>query len=117
MLLGAAALAAAGFAWRRRRHRRRARGPTDDLDRVFDDLVATLAAAGLERLASQTPSELLSAIAADRALPPGVPEQATVVVRTLERGRFAPPRERPDATELAQARVAAVRVRELIDAR
>jgi hypothetical protein len=34
----------------------------------------------------------------------------------FERGRFASPGERPDATDLARARDAAARVRDLVDA-
>jgi protein-glutamine gamma-glutamyltransferase len=117
VLLAVAALAAAGFAWRRRRRRASARGPTDDLDRVFDELIAAVAEAGIEPAESRTPSELLSAIRGDDAMPAGVSEGAALIVRTFELGRFARPERRPAAEDVSLARAAVARVRDLVGAR
>jgi transglutaminase-like putative cysteine protease len=97
---------------RRRRHPRRARAP-DDIGRAFEDLVETLAAAGVPRNPACTPAELLERASADPAIGTDLVRSATVVVRTFERARYAPAGERPDPAEVARARDEAARARAL----
>jgi Domain of unknown function (DUF4129) len=60
-----------------------------------------------------TPAELLERASADPAIGTDLVRSATVVVRTFERARYAPARERPDPAEVARARAEAARARTL----
>jgi protein-glutamine gamma-glutamyltransferase len=98
--------------WRRRRRPRRDRAP-DDIGRAYEDLVETLAAAGVPRDPSRTPAELLTRASEDPAIGRELILSAGVVVRTFERARYAPSHERPDPVEVARARAEAARARAL----
>jgi hypothetical protein len=104
--------AAGGWILRRRRRPRRDRAP-DDIGRAFEDLVETLAAAGVPRDPSRTPAELLTRASEDPAIGRELVRSAGVVVRTFERARYAPAHERPDPAEVARARAEAARARAL----
>jgi hypothetical protein len=109
VLLGGLAFVAA-----RRRRRARPRGPTDEIGRAFEEVVAALAPLGHPREPSATPSEYLAALDADPALAGDIRDDAETVIRLLERARFAPPDARPPAQERTRAGVAARSVRERV---
>jgi transglutaminase-like putative cysteine protease len=115
VVVAGALLLLVGVGWRRRGRRRRGRpaGPTGPAGRAFEDLVATLAAAGHPREPSATPREYLDAIERDPTLSEELRAEAEVVVRTFERERYAPPTGRPAQDEVARARASASRVRTL----
>jgi hypothetical protein len=75
--------------------------------------VETLAAAGVARDPTRTPAELLTRATEDPAIGRELVRSAGVVVRTFERARYAPERERPDPDEVARARAEAARSRAL----
>ncbi len=114
VLAGVLLLAALGAPRRRRRRRSRGPSPAGPAGRAFEDLVATLAAAGHARAASATPAEFLAAVDRAPELSDEVRAEAAVVVRTFERERFAPPTRRPGAAEIERARASAARVRTLV---
>jgi protein-glutamine gamma-glutamyltransferase len=104
--------AAAGWILRRRRRPGRDLAP-DEIGRAFEDLVETLAAAGVPRDPSRTPAELLTRASEDPAIGRELVRSAGVVVRTFERARYAPARGRPDPAEVARASAEAARARAL----
>ena len=99
--------------WRRRRRRRRDDEPADaGAGIAFSDLTAALTPFGHPRRAYRTPSEYLRELRGDAALASGVIEAAELVVRTLERERFA--RSKPTDADVMRARAAAALVRDLV---
>ncbi len=113
--VGLLVLAGSLLVLRRRRRRTRSgrdRPLRDEAGRAYEETMEALAARGLRRDPSATPSEVLAAVTIDRALEPSLRDEVEVVVRTIERARFAPPTARPGPEDLARARTAARRVRE-----
>ena len=106
-LLAAGLLALTLLRFRRRRGRR----PRMPAEAAFLDLVGVLEPLGHERAPNVTPSEYLAGVAADPGLDDTVVAAAETVVRTFEQERFAP--STPSQTDLARAREASVRVRQL----
>ncbi|HEX7247446.1 MAG TPA: transglutaminase domain-containing protein, partial [Actinomycetota bacterium] len=105
----AAALLMVGV--RRRRRPTRRATPTPG-EAAFLELVGVLQPLGHTRVPSETPSEFLLGLRTDRALDHEVVAAAETIVRTFEQERFAP--SDPSDADLARAREASQRVRELV---
>jgi protein-glutamine gamma-glutamyltransferase len=95
----------------RRWRRRSGRTPRTPAEAAFLDLVGVLEPLGHGRAPNITPSEYLAGVAADQSFGDAVVTAAETVVRTFERERFAP--SKPSAADLACAREATRRVRDL----
>ena len=108
VVLSAAGLLALMLRRWRRRWRRASRPPGEA---AFLDLVGVLEPLGHHRAPNVTPSEYLADVAADESLDDPVVAAAETVVRTFEQERFAP--STPSETDLASAREASLRVRQL----
>jgi len=108
VVLSAAGLLALMLRRWRRRWRRASRPPGEA---AFLDLVGVLEPLGHHRAPNVTPSEYLADVAADESLDDAVVAAAETVVRTFEQERFAP--STPSETDLASAREASLRVRQL----
>jgi hypothetical protein len=118
VVLGVVAVVALGLAASRLRRRRAGpRAPTDRVGQAFEEVVNALEPFGHRRAPSTTPSEYLEGVMADDGLDLPTREEVAVVVRTLERERFAPPHARPGASESERAAAAARAVRERVGAR
>jgi protein-glutamine gamma-glutamyltransferase len=107
-------VAALGIAWsvlRRRRHRRAP--PVDTIAAAHEELVIALDAMGHPPDPSKTPAEVLEAVAGDPGVGTEAVDHVTVVLRSVERARFARPGDRPSDAEATRALASAVRVREL----
>ena len=97
--------------WRRRRQSEREPGEAG-AGTAFRDLTVALTPIGHPRYLHHTPSEYLRELRADAALGDDVLDAAELVVRTLERERFA--RSKPSDADVMRARAAAAHVRELV---
>ena len=95
----------------RRWHRRASRPPHTLGEAAFLEIVNALGPLGHERAPNVTPSEFLEDVAADAGLDRAVVEAAETVVRIFEQERFAS--TNPSEAELARARDASARVRDL----
>ncbi len=109
-LAGLAVVALVSFG-RRRRGRRADRRALAPAEAAFLELASVLEPLGHERAPTVTPSEFLDGLRDDGDLDLEVVVAAGTVVRTFEQERFA--RSKPSDAELAQAREATQRVREL----
>jgi transglutaminase-like putative cysteine protease len=99
----------------RRKRRIRVGPPPTGAAAAFAELTEALALAGHARRGSQTPSEFLGQVFADRSLDQEVKGAAELVVRTFERERFSA--GWPSDADLIRARAAAARARQLVDRR
>jgi transglutaminase-like putative cysteine protease len=99
----------------RRRKRVRAGPAPTGAAAAFAELTEALALAGHTRRGSETPSEFLGQVVADRALDQEVKGAAEFVVRTFERERFSA--GWPSDADVIRARAAAARARQLVDKR
>ncbi|MDP9329243.1 MAG: transglutaminaseTgpA domain-containing protein [Actinomycetota bacterium] len=114
--IGVAALMLLGFVLiRRRRRRHRVGPPLTGAGAAFSDLTDALGSKGHARGEADTPSEFLHGVAVDRALAQEVVDATKVVVRTFERERFSA--DTPSDDDIAVARAAAARVRQLVSQR
>jgi transglutaminase-like putative cysteine protease len=100
-----------GVALRRRRRRAARAGPPDRIGEAYEDLVATLAAAGHACDPSHTPAEV--GAVADVTFVGEAAKAADTVVTTFQRARYARPPDRPSDADVMRALAAAARVREL----
>ena len=98
--------------WLRRRRRREHEPIETGAGTAFRDLMAALAPLGHPRQPHRTPSEYLLELREDTALAGEVVVAAELVVRTLERERFA--RSKPSEADVMRARAAAAMVRDLV---
>ena len=110
-VVGALALVGVWFLRRRRRARRTA--PLDAIGAAYEELLEALATAGHPPDPSKTPAEVDRAVAADGRLAGEAASQASLVLTTVERARFARPPDRPSDVDVMRALAAAARVREL----
>jgi protein-glutamine gamma-glutamyltransferase len=97
----------------RRRRRRRRAPPVDTIAAAHEQLLVALEAMGHSPDPSRTPAELLEIVSHDPGSGAEVVDQTTVVLRCVERARFARPGDRPSEAEATRALASAVRVREL----
>jgi hypothetical protein len=96
-----------------RRRRRRRTPPVDTIAAAHEELMAALEAMGHAPDPSRTPAEVLESVSEDASLGSEAVDHVTVVLRSVERARFARPGDRPSEAEATRALAAAVRVREL----
>jgi len=99
----------------RRWRRRTRREPRTAGEAAFLALVDVLEPLGHDRAPNVTPSEFLDGVIADPNLDHGVVEAAETIVRTFEQERFAP--SKPSMADVALARDASLRLRELVGRR
>jgi hypothetical protein len=105
--------AAGGLALRRARRRRGMRAPPPSgAAAAFSELVRAVGPRGLERAASQTPSEFLDVLARRGDIPSEERRDAEVIVRVFERERFSKLRASGEEVEASLAAAERVRLRE-----
>ena len=100
---------------RRRKIRLRAGPPPRGAAAAFAELTEAMALVGHVRRGSETPSEFLGQVEADRSLDQEVRGAAELVVRTFECERFSG--GWPSDADVIRARAAAARARELVVSR
>jgi protein-glutamine gamma-glutamyltransferase len=104
---------AGGLALSRARRRRGPRAPAPSgAAAAFSELVRAVGPRGLERAASQTPSEFLDVLARRGDIPSEERRDAEVIVRVFERERFSKLRASGDDVEASLAAAERVRLRE-----
>ncbi len=107
------ACVAGALALRRARRRRGSRAPAPSgAAAAFSELVRAVRPRGLERAASQTPSEFLDVLARRSDIPSEERRDAEVIVRAFERERFSKLRASGDEVEASLAAAERVRLRE-----
>jgi transglutaminase-like putative cysteine protease len=107
------ACVAGGLGLHRARRRRRTRAPAPTgAAAAFSELVRAVGPRGLERTASQTPSEFLDVLAQRSDIPSEERRDAEVIVRVFERERFSKLRASGEEVEASLAAAERVRLRE-----
>jgi protein-glutamine gamma-glutamyltransferase len=107
------ACVAGALALRRARRRRGPRAPAPSgAAAAFSELVRAVRPRGLERAASQTPSEFLDVLAGRSDIPSEERRDAEVIVRAFERERFSKLRASGEEIEASLAAAERVRLRE-----